>query len=121
MRCNVSQVLFLQKRKKSPEGFGEIQIEGQFAKLAWILKNVSVLKDWRSWDCSRFSEMTINAMGNPSPKPEYLKRFFKLDTWGSVITGSIAHGSIVPIQCFLNVIIIMWLWRRISFSLGDAR
>lgn len=59
------------KKKKCPEGFGEIQIEGQFAKLAWILKNVNVLKDWRSWDCSRFSDMTINAMGNPSLKPEY--------------------------------------------------
>ena len=62
--------------------------------------------------------MTISAMGNPSLEPEYFKSFFKLDTWGSL--SSIVHDSIVLILSFLNVIIIMWLWRRISFFLGDT-
>lgn len=91
MRCNVNCILFLQKNENVLKDFGK-------SKLRDSLQN---------WPGHR--DMTISAMGNPSLEPEYFKSFFKLDTWGSLIIGSIVHDSIVLILSFLNVIIIMWL------------
>ena len=54
MRCNVSYVLFLQKKNCFTficfeERVREVQIEGYFAELTWTLKNVNVMKDKRGW------------------------------------------------------------------------